>query len=186
MSDLRGGLSEDMIPVGRIVKPHGLRGEMKAKISLEDEEVFRGIEDVLLYNEKTGSQLRVSLDGVRKAAKGWIVHFDGVDSMVQAERFVGFHIYIERQALPELGEGEYYYFQILGCSVYDEKGRLIGMVNDIIDTGANDVMVVVRDQKDLTVKEELIPLIKDYIVELNLDGKAIVAKTMEFEEVKSG
>jgi 16S rRNA processing protein RimM len=60
------------------------------------------------------------------------------------------------------------------------------MVNDIIDTGANDVMVVVRDQKDLTVKEELIPLIKDYIVELNLDGKAIVAKTMEFEEVKSG
>jgi 16S rRNA processing protein RimM len=67
--------------------------------------------------------------------------------------------------------------------VSDENRRFIGTVNDIIETGANDVMVVVREE-DLTVREELIPIIRDYILELNFEDKTIVARSMEFEEVK--
>ena len=183
MSELKDKSLEEMVPIGRIVKPHGLRGEMKVKVALEDETAFKEIQEVLLYDEKTGSRFVTSIDWARKATKGWILHFEGIDSMGQAERLVGFHIYVEERVLPELKQGEYYYFQILGSSVFDENRRFIGTVNDIIETGANDVMVVVREE-DLTVREELIPIIRDYILELNFEDKTIVARSMEFEEVK--
>ncbi|MBN2220315.1 MAG: 16S rRNA processing protein RimM [Kosmotogaceae bacterium] len=184
MRELKDKPLEEMVPIGRIVKPHGLRGEMKAKVALEDETAFKEFQEVLLYDEKTGSRFVTLIDGARKANKGWILHFEGIDSMGQAERLVGFHMYVEERILPELKEGEYYYFQILGSRVFDEHRSLIGTVKDIIETGANDVMVVVREEKDLTVREELIPIIRDYILELNVEDKTIVARSMEFEEVK--
>ncbi len=184
MSDLKDDILEDMIPIGRIVKPHGLHGEMKVKVSLEDGDAFRKVGKVLLYNEKTGSHFTASIDRARRATKGWILHFEGINSMAQAERFAGFHLYIEVQILPELREGEYYYFQVLGCKVFDENRGFIGIVDDIIETGSNDVMVVVRTEKDFSIREELIPMIRDCIIELNFDDKTIIARSLEFEEVK--
>jgi 16S rRNA processing protein RimM len=174
---------EEMIPIGRIVKPHGLRGEVKAKISLDDDTTIRKMENVLLLNEDTGNTIRVRVNGARKSSKGWIIHFDGFDSIERVDILSGYHIYLKREVLPLLHDGEYYFFQLLGCRVLDESGRLLGFVEDIIETGSNDVMVVRRKEDDFSIREELVPLIKDCVISMDFEGKEVVVRLLNFEEV---
>ncbi|HNR80181.1 MAG TPA: ribosome maturation factor RimM, partial [Mesotoga infera] len=99
------------------------------------------------------------------------------------ERLCGYYIYVERDYLPELVEGEYYFFQVLGCQVWNESGDFVGTVEDIIETGSNDVMVI-RRQDGFNVHEELIPLIKDYIVSMDFERKIVIARSLDYEEVR--
>ncbi len=173
---------EGMIPIGRIIKPHGLRGEVKAKIAIDNDEVFRKFKNAVLSANET-SLVKVRIDGSRKAVKGWILHFEGFENLSQVERLCGYYIYVERDYLPELAEGEYYFFQVLGCQVRNESGDFVGTVEDIIETGSNDVMVI-RRQDGFNVHEELIPLIKDYIVSMDFERKIVIARSLDYEEVR--
>lgn len=172
---------EDMIPIGIVIKPHGLRGEVKVKTHA-DPKILGNLEDVMLYDPKTKNTVRTSIEGIRPSGEGFIVLFNGFDSIGIAEKIRGYQISIKKDLLPPLGDGEYYFFQLLGCFVYDENSQLLGKVDDIIETGANDVIVIKRKQADLSTKEELIPMIKDCVIEMNLAEKKLVVKTMDYED----
>ena len=170
-----------MIPVGIVVKPHGLRGEVKMK-SHSDLAIFANIEDVILRDPKTEKTVTASIEAIRPSGEGFIVLFEGFDSIGIAERIRGYEVIVPKEALPPLKAGEYYFFQLMGCSVYDETGRLVGEVDDIIETGANEVIVIKQKQADLSITEELIPVIKDYVLDMNLDARKIVVKTVHYED----
>lgn len=174
---------EELIPLGRIIKPHGLRGEVKAKIALDDGAAFKKFEEVTLFNEETASTVRAKIDGARKVPKGWILHFENFENLAQAERLTGYGVYVREESLPKLKNGEYYFYQVLGCEVYDEQNELIGVVEDIIETGANDVMLVRRRLEDLSIHEELIPLIKACVISMDFEKKRILARPLRFEGV---
>lgn len=173
-------LIDSMIPVGKVVKPHGLRGEVKMKRLTNQPKVFETLKRVLLYDEKAGTVVRAEIDTIRHAGKGYIVRFKGFKNVEAAERIRGFYVYAPLNVLPSLKEGEYYFYQLLNCEVYDPEGEYIGKVTDIIETGANDVIVVTKELPDFTVEEELIPVIKDCIVEFRFKDKKIVAKRLEY------
>ena len=95
--------------------------------------------------------------------KKLIIGFNGYDDINQVLHLVGHEIYAAREQLPELAEGEYYWYDLLGLRVETDKGEFLGELTDIIATGSNDVYVV----KD-GGREFLIPALEDIVLDVNI------------------
>ncbi|AKI97118.1 ribosome maturation factor RimM [Kosmotoga pacifica] len=171
-----------MVPVGRVVKPHGLRGEVKFKLTTNLNKILNVGDSVVLFEESSGKYVASKVMDFRKAGSGYILSLEGFNSIELAERVRGFHLYVSKKKLPPLKDDEYYYFQVLEAEVFSPEGEYIGKVADIIETGANDVLVVRRQLPDLTIFEALIPVIKDYVMELDLENGRIVALIPQYEK----
>jgi RimM protein, required for 16S rRNA processing len=86
-------------------------------------------------------------------------------------------IYKPIDHVPQLPEGEYYHYQLLGLTVVDEAGEIIGVLQEILVTGANDVMLIQSPDN----KEVLIPLIDSVLLNVNLEEKTIRVKPPEWD-----
>ena len=169
---------ERTVAIGRIVKPHGLKGEVKVYPLTNLEDLFEEDEDVIIFNPKSGWKKRAEIEKVRKMNKLMILKLSGYDLRNDAERLRGYEIRLEKSRLPEIGEWEYYVFQLIDCEVFYEDGSRIGKIVDVIETGSNDVIVV----EDEEGEEEIFPMIRDYVVKLDLDEKKVVVRKLKWYE----
>jgi 16S rRNA processing protein RimM len=111
----------------------------------------------------------VQIRSVRGHDQALLIAFDGVDTPEQAGEFRNQILYATVADQPPLEEGEYYHHELIGLTVYDEQGNLLGELADIMETGANDVYVVRPD----TGQEILLPAIDEVILEINLEKKSM-------------
>jgi 16S rRNA processing protein RimM len=102
---------------------------------------------------------------VRVHGKGLLIAFRGFDTPETVGRFRNMNVYVKAADRPALAEGEYYHHQLLGINVVDEAGQPLGILTDILYTGANDVFIVT----DAKGKELLLPVIDDVIINVDLD-----------------
>ena len=165
---------EEMVPVGILGKVHGLHGEVKFTPFTNVPEIIENLYEVFLYSEEKGRGFFLRVESIRVMPKKLLVKFEEFDRREDAEVLEGFKVYIRREELPELGEDEYYYEEIYDCEVY-EDGKDIGKVVDIMETGSNEVLVVEKDGK-----ERLVPMIKDYVEEIDTKEKKIKIRKMEW------
>ena len=147
--------------VGVITKTHGIRGEVRVYPTTDSPVRFTKIDKILLRKEKRLKELHVEKARVQNGLV--ILKFKEISDINDVEQYKGWELYIDRQDGEELKEGEYYIADIIGITVRDEDGTVLGTVKDVLETGANDVYIVERDgDRDL-----LIPAIKECI--LNVD-----------------
>lgn len=119
--------------------------------------------------EKGGKWYRVTKFAAQ--SQGIVAKLEGVDDRTQAEALTGFEIRVSVDALPKVAEGEYYWRDLTGCRVEHVSGQHFGVVQELIETGANDVLVVGGDGQ----RERLIPFIPDdVLVSIDLDQRLIV------------
>lgn len=156
-----------LVPLGRVVGVHGLKGVLRVGISGRSEdfapETFMGLGEILVGGERFR---------VLKAARGRrhvLLRLSGIDRRDQAEPLVGREVHGEAHRLPELPPGEYYWFQVLGLPVvHAEDGTELGRLEEILSTGAHDVYVVRRG-----TREVLLPAVEEVIREIDLDAGCI-------------
>ncbi len=165
---------KDMVPIGVISKVHGLKGEVRFVLFTNVLEILENLNEVFLYSEEQKRGFFLRVEGWRLGSKTILMKFEEFDTREDAEVLKGFKVFVSRDELPELNEDEYYYEQIMDCEVY-ENGEDIGKVVDIIETGSNEVLVVRKG-----AKETLVPVIKDYIEEIDVDDKVIRIRKMEW------
>jgi 16S rRNA processing protein RimM len=127
-------------PVGRVVKPHGLKG--KIKVDYFGEAVNRFPYQKVFIKDHSGRPEPFDVLEVTSQPPRLILRLKGIDKIEGAERLIGREILVRREDLPEIEEGEYYWFEVLGMAVETENGRRIGTVKKIFPTGANDVYIV--------------------------------------------
>jgi 16S rRNA processing protein RimM len=160
------------LAVARILRPHGVRGELRAEILTEEPGRFGLLEQV--YVGQAGEvPVLVQLQGYRfRMDRGWVLlKLAGYDDRNQAGALRGALVQIpESQALP-LGEDEYYEHQILGLVVETLAGESLGHVTEVLYTGANDVYVVGHAGQEL-----LIPALEDVVLEVDLAGGRLVVE----------
>ena len=114
---------------------------------------------------------KYKIEKVGYAKNQVILKFEGIDTIEQAEVLRNSYILVDRKDLGDLPEGEYYIVDLIGLKVYTEDGEYLGIVDDIFQTGSNDVY----DVKNDLGQSRLLPGIKEVIKEINLpDGKIIV------------
>jgi 16S rRNA processing protein RimM len=169
-------LLDDKISIGRIINNHGLDGLVKFMPFTNIGEMVFGLDEITLYNPENKEFFMSRVEEVKPLNRFFVLKLSGLNSIEDAKKMMGFQIYVPYEDLPELGEDEYYMFQLMNSKVYYEDGEYIGVVEDVMETGSNDVIQIKGEE------EVLIPLIKDYIVSLDLDNKKIVTKRIEYYE----
>ncbi|MBM7586809.1 16S rRNA processing protein RimM [Bacillus pakistanensis] len=162
--------------VGKIVNTHGVRGEVRV-ISRTDfpEERYELGNTLYLFSSLQEEPLPLVVKSHRRHKNFDLLTFEGFDNISQVEPFKGSLLKVPEEQLSELEEGEFYFHEIIGCHVITIDGQEIGIVKEILSTGANDVWVV----KGNGNKEHLIPFIDDVVKEVNIDDKQIIIEPME-------
>ncbi len=150
-------MERDLLPIGRVAKPHGVKGKIKVDYFGEDLNRFHLYREVFIKNPVGKLQTYEILEVIPQPPR-LILRLKGIERIEEVESLVGKEILIERRSLPDLQEGEYYWFDILGMVVETPEGKRIGRVKEIFPTGANDVYVIEGKRKEifLPATEEVI------------------------------
>ncbi|MDG9921946.1 MULTISPECIES: ribosome maturation factor RimM [unclassified Pseudomonas] len=158
--------AEDLIVLGKITSVHGVRGEVKI-YSFTDP-----IDNLLDYSpwtlKREGEVKQVELVSGRLQGKVLVAKLKGLDDREVARTFAGFDICVPRALLPELDDGEFYWHQLEGLKVIDLQGQLFGRLDHLLETGANDVMVVKPCPGSLDDRERLLPYTEQCVQQVDL------------------
>ena len=156
------------LEVGQIVNTFGIKGEVKVTPFTNDVSRFDDLEKVYVKTRKEDKLYKV--EGVRYHKNMVLLNLEGIENPEQAELLKNAYLEINREDAIPLEEGQYFIVDLIGLDVYTDEGNLLGKVDDIYNTGANDIYVV----KDELGKQVLLPGIKEVIKEVILDDRIIV------------
>ena len=165
---------ENYFKVGTIVNTHGIRGEVKilAITDFADERFKKG---ATLQVETKDGFVPFQVKSSRLHKNMWLVLFEGVNNINDIEKYKTHDVYVYGDARETLGDDEYYYDEIIDSRVFDLDCNDIGVVSEIMTTGANDVWVVKRPGQ----KDALIPMIDDVVKNVDVDNKRITIDALE-------
>ncbi len=179
--------TEGKAVVGKLTAVYGIKGWVKVYSYTEPAEKIFSFQPWFLVGNEGGKSMTVVIDDHRPHGKGLIAHIKGVDDRDQAALYCQRQITVDMGELPALPEGEYYWQQLKGLkvmSVYggrDNAPLLLGRIGDLMETGANDVMVVVPCENSIDQRERLLPYVDAYVLEVDLDaGTMLVDWDPEF------
>lgn len=167
-------MQEMNFTVGKVVNTHGIRGELKVwpETDFPEERFAKGAE-LLLTPPAGGEPLRVHVAFARSHKNLFIVKLREFDNINDVEKFKGWTLKADTR-IP-LGEDEFYFADIIGCTVRSEDGEEIGEVTEILRPGANDVWVVRRKNG----KPAYIPYIDDVVLNVDVPSKVVTIHVME-------
>lgn len=150
-------MERDLLPIAKVIKPHGVKGKMKVNYFGEDLDQFSQYREVLIKNPM-GELKSYEILETTSQPPYLILRLKGIESRDEVESLMGREILIQRRSLPDLPEKEYYWFEILGLEVETPEGKSIGRIKEIFPTGANDVYVVEGKKREifLPATEEVI------------------------------
>ena len=154
--------------LGRIVKTHGIRGEVQV-YSYSDVEYFLDYKDIFVQGKYGDIVPQRVIKARVKKGQSVILALEGVVDRTQAGFFVGKEIFLDRATLPPLAEGEYYWHEIEGLSVVSAEGEELGILSDVLATGAHDVYVVKGDKGEI-----LVPAVEQMVKKIDLKKGVMV------------
>ncbi|HJC47536.1 MAG TPA: ribosome maturation factor RimM [Candidatus Lachnoclostridium pullistercoris] len=164
---------EDMLRVGVISSTHGVRGEVKVFPTTDDPARFEDLETVFLDTGR--EKLKLEISGVKFFKNMVILKFKGYDNINDIEKYRGKDLWITRDQAVPLGEDENFVADLIGLSVVTDQGETLGVMKDVMFTGANDVYVVERENG----KELLFPAIKDCILDVDLEEGVMTVHVLD-------
>jgi 16S rRNA processing protein RimM len=166
-------LDDKTIRIGKILAPWGVKGQVKVEPLTDNIRRYDNLKSALIkYKDEL---VCMKIESVLYLKNAYVVvKFEGIDSPKEAENLRNEYINIFRKDAIKLPTGHYFICDIIGLDVYDEKQEYIGTITDVLQTGANDVYVVKRSDKEF-----LLPAIKDVILNIDIDNNQMIVRLME-------
>jgi 16S rRNA processing protein RimM len=160
--------------VGRVLRPHGVRGELRIEIVTDyPERLVQHTHFYLSHPDFPAAVQRYPVEGIRFHKEVLLLKLGGCDDRDAANHLRGMLVQIPIADAVPLEEGEYYLFQLVGVQVETENGERLGQIVEVIETGANDVYIV-RGPRG----EVLLPAVDEVILELDLESKRMVVRPL--------
>ena len=154
---------EQRFQVGVITSTHGVRGEVKVFPTTDDASRFKKLKKVLLDTGKEDVELEIT--SVKFFKNMVILKFKGIDDMDTANKYRQKSLYVTRENAVKLKKNEYFIADLIGMAVTSDEGEDLGTIEDVLQTGANDVYVIAKDGEEI-----LLPAIKDCIKEVDIEA----------------
>ena len=155
------------LEIGQIVNTFGIKGQIKVKPFTDDIRRFDNLKEV--YVEKNKTKKEYEIEEVKYHKDMVLIKFKSIETVEQAEKLKNSYITISRDSAEELEEDRYYIVDLLGLEVYTDEQILLGILEDIFNTGSNDIYVV----KSSDGKQILLPAIKDVVKNIDIENKKI-------------
>ncbi len=156
------GEKDGLVALGRISRPHGVRGEVQV-YPYSGPESIAGIREIHLRHITGRSSTHRVLRSRIKGPKAVILSLDGITDRDKAEEMRGAEILVPRRSLTR-SEGEYFWYELEGLEVVTQDGKSLGVIREIIETGANDVLVVQGPRGEV-----LLPVIEEVIRQVDIE-----------------
>jgi len=156
--------------IGVVTKPKGLKGEVKVNVNGAD------VENLLKVKKCYVAGLPYTIEKSYLGGNGFFVKLNGIDSVEQAENLRGEQFEIDRADASPLSDGEFYVADLIGKFVYFENGEKLGKLNNVVNYGASDILVIRTQQK-----EYMVPDVNGLIIDF--DGENLIISKSKFEEV---
>lgn len=153
----------EWIGVGEIITTHGVRGELRIHPLTDDPERWEELTRVFCSTSEGTKELHV--ESVRYHKQAVVVKFEELSDMTQAEKFRGAWLWLPKSERKPLPADRFYRDQIVGIEVYNEHDVNLGSVQEILQTGANDVFVVKGKGREI-----LLPALKSVVMTVDLDA----------------
>ncbi|TFE25018.1 ribosome maturation factor RimM [Cohnella luojiensis] len=167
---------ERLLNIGKIVNTHGIKGEVKVWPQTDFPDVrFKAGNKLLMFPPETGEPITIEVVSSREQKNMFVLKLNGFDNINQVEKYKGWELKVSDEERVPLPEGEYYFRDIVGCSVETDEGEALGTITDILSPGANDIWVV----KMAKGKELLLPVIDDVILDVDIASRKVKVHLME-------
>ena len=155
------------LEIGQIVNTFGIKGMVKIKPFTDDIRRFDRLKKVYI---KKNNVEEYEIEEVKYHKDMVLIKFKGVENPEQANLLRNYYLLVNREEEEPLEEGRYYIVDMIGIEVYTDEGKLLGILDDIFNTGSNDVYVV----KDELGKQTLLPAIKEVIKSVDIENKKMI------------
>jgi 16S rRNA processing protein RimM len=152
----------EFVLIGKVVATHGIRGQLRVVPYSGNAESIHSQKSIILKGLHGESDVFAVANSVSHGKKV-LITLESLDDINKVNHLVGRDIYVTRDQLPVLPEGEYYWFDLIGLQVVTVQGELLGELCDILETGSNDVYMVRSGEK-----EYLIPAVDDVVTDINI------------------
>ncbi|MCM1570069.1 MAG: ribosome maturation factor RimM [Roseburia sp.] len=164
---------ENRFQVGVITSTHGLGGEVKVYPTTDDAKRFRKLREVILDTGR--EELVLEIERVKFFKNLVILKFKGIDHINDVERYRQCSLYVTRANAVRLEKNEYFIADLMGLQVRDEENREIGILKEVMETGANDVYVIeLSDGREL-----LLPAIRQCVLAVDIEAGYIQIHILE-------
>ncbi|HLC25440.1 MAG TPA: ribosome maturation factor RimM [bacterium] len=166
----RIGISGSRVAVGKITRPHGLRGALHVFPYAQNLMDSLPMEEIFL--EPEGGQ-RLAVREVRLQNSNLILSFWDIDTLERAQFLVQRELWAEKSSFVPLPPGDYYWFEIEGLAVQSVEGECLGIIQEILETGSNDVYVVQGERGEI-----LVPAIRDFIERIDVEAGIVTIRNL--------
>ncbi len=153
--------------IGQIVNTFGIKGMVKIKPFTDDINKFDKLKKIYIKKENTKKEYQI--EEVKYHKQMVLMKLKGINTPEEADLLRGSYLIINREDEEPLEEGTYYIVDLLGSEVYTDEDVLLGKLEDIYNTGSNDIYVV----KDELGKQVLLPAISDVIKNIDIKNKKV-------------
>ncbi len=161
--------------VASIIKPHGVKGEVKIYPLTDDVSRFRRLKEAFI--ERDGQYSPAIIDGSKLLKECVVLHIEGCDTPEVAEKLRGAYICVDRAHAVKLPSDCYFISDLIGCRVVTTDGESLGTLNDVFETNANDVYVIEG------VRRLLVPALKKLISSIDIEAQLVVLNADVLSEV---
>lgn len=161
------------LEVGQIVNTFGIKGFVKVNPWVNDVTRFENL--TTIYIKSKNNTKKYEIEEVKYQKNMVLLKLKGIETIEQAETLRNSYIEIDRLDAIPLEQGEYFIADLLGAEVYSDEGELLGILDDIYNTGSSDIYVV----KNELGKTILLPYIDEVIKEIDVENKKIIAHLLK-------
>ncbi|MDI1241469.1 MAG: ribosome maturation factor RimM [bacterium] len=158
---------DELVAIARIARPRGVRGELVAEVLTDFPERFDGLKDATAVLPD-GSRRELKIENVWFQNDRIVIKFAGVDSIEAGEELRDADICVPESDAVELGEGEFFDWQLEGCTAVTVDSATLGMVKELLRTGGTEVLVIEGE------REYLVPFAESICIEVDIENKRIV------------
>ena len=163
---------ESLLEVGQIVNTYGIKGFVKVNPLVDNNNQFKRFKTLYIQSKNNLKELQV--EEVKFSKNLVLIKFKGIETIEQAEELRNYYLQAKREDI-KLEKGAYFIVDLIGLEVYTEEGKLLGIIKEVLQPGANDVYVVENEVK----QEILLPVIPDVVKQVDIEGKKVIVKLLE-------
>lgn len=163
---------DNLLEVGQIVNSYGIKGFIKVVPLVDNNNQFKEFKTLYIQEKKTYRELKI--EEVKFSKNLVLLKVEGIETIEDALKFKNLYLFAKREDI-KLEEGAHFIVDLIGLEVYTEEGKLLGILKEVLQPGANDVYIVENENK----QQILLPVIPDVIKNIDLQSKKITVKLLD-------